>query len=46
MMQRNRYMVDHSSMLVACYNGQPGGTWNTIKYAMDFDREIIQIPID
>lgn len=46
MMQRNRYMVDRSSILIACYNGQSGGTWNTIKYAMDRDREIIQLPID
>lgn len=45
MMQRNKYMVNNSSVLIACYNGQPGGTWNTIKYAMDHDREIIQIPI-
>ncbi len=46
MIQRNRYMVDRSSILIACYNGQSGGTWNTVKYAMDLDREIIQIPID
>ena len=46
MMQRNKYMVNHSSVLIACYNGQPGGTWNTIKYAMDHSKEIIQIPID
>lgn len=46
MMQRNRYMVDHSSILIACYNGQYGGTWNTIKYAMNLDREIIHIPIN
>ena len=46
MMQRNRYMVDRSSVLIACYNGQSGGTWNTVKYAMELDREIIQIPIE
>ena len=46
MMQRNRYMVDNSSILIACYDGKAGGTWNTIKYAMDRDREIIQIPIE
>lgn len=46
MMQRNKYMVNNSAVLIACYNGQPGGTWNTIKFAMDMDREIIQIPID
>ena len=46
MMQRNKYMVDSSSVLIACYNGQSGGTWNTVKYAMDLDREIIQSPIE
>ena len=46
MMQRNKYMVDRSSILIACYDGKAGGTWNTIKYAMDLDREIIQIPIE
>ena len=33
MMQRNRYMVDHSSKLLCCYNGRPGGTMRTILYA-------------
>ncbi len=33
MMQRNRYMVDRSSMLLCCYNGRPGGTMRTILYA-------------
>lgn len=46
MMQRNMYMVDHSSILIACYDGKSGGTWNTIKYATDRDREIIQISIE
>lgn len=26
-------MVDHSSRLIAIYNGNPGGTRNTIEYA-------------
>ena len=46
MMRRNRYMVDHSSVLIACYDGQYGGTWNTIKYAMEKDIEVIQIPLE
>ena len=33
MMKRNRYMVDSSSLLLACYDGKPGGTMNTILYA-------------
>ena len=30
---RNEWMVDHSSRLIAIYNGSPGGTRNTIEYA-------------
>ena len=33
MMQRNRYMVDRSSLLLACFDGRPGGTMKTILYA-------------
>ena len=31
--RRNEWMVDHSSRVIAVYNGQPGGTRNTIFYA-------------
>ena len=33
MMQRNRYMVDRASLLLACFDGLPGGTMKTILYA-------------
>jgi uncharacterized phage-like protein YoqJ len=33
MMRRNRFMVDRSGLLVAVYNGEDGGTKNTIAYA-------------
>lgn len=33
MMRRNRHMVDHSSLLLCCFAGTPGGTMNTILYA-------------
>ena len=46
MMARNRYMVDRSSLLIACYNGEAGGTGNTILYARSQGLEIITIPID
>ena len=31
--QRNEWMVDHSSKVIAVYNGRSGGTRNTIRYA-------------
>ena len=31
--KRNEWMVDHSSLVLALFNGQPGGTANTIAYA-------------
>ena len=34
MNERNKYMVDHSSVCIACWNGKPSGTGNTVYYAM------------
>ena len=34
MQRRNRYMVDHSSLLIAAFDGSTGGTMYTITYAM------------
>ena len=31
--RRNKWMVDHSARVIAVYNGQPGGTRNTVEYA-------------
>ena len=33
MQARNKYMVDSSAVLLACFDGRPGGTMNTILYA-------------
>ncbi len=33
MFVRNRYLVDNADMLLAAYDGQPGGTEMTIRYA-------------
>ena len=33
MQKRNQYMVDNSSLLLACFDGRPGGTMSTILYA-------------
>ena len=29
---RNKFMVENSSVIIACHNGKPSGTGNTIKY--------------
>ena len=34
MMRRNRYMVERSKRIIAVYDGYPGGTRNTLAYAM------------
>ena len=33
--KRNFWMVEHSTRLIAVYNGEPSGTGNTIQYAME-----------
>lgn len=30
---RNKWMVDHSGLVIAVFNGEPGGTKNTLDYA-------------
>jgi len=45
MMRRNRYMVERSSLLLACYDGHPGGTMNTILLADRAGLEIITIEL-
>lgn len=37
---RNKYMVEHSSKVIACYNNIKGGTLNTIKFALKHGREV------
>lgn len=45
MQRRNRYMVDHSSMLIAAHDGLPGGTRATIEYAIRRGLTVIDIPV-
>ncbi|NLO85580.1 MAG: DUF1273 domain-containing protein [Clostridiales bacterium] len=45
MLDRNRYMVDHSQHLIAVYDGQyKGGTAFTIRYARQNRRDVFIIP--
>ena len=43
MTRRNKYMVDKSSVLLAVYDGQFGGTMQTVNYAKKKELEIIRI---
>ena len=39
---RNEWMVNHSGLVIAVYNGRPGGTRNTIVYAR---RQLVPVTI-
>lgn len=44
MLARNRYLVEHSSVLLAVYNGsRRSGTGMTVRYAKRLGREVIVI---
>ena len=45
MQRRDRYMVDHASLLIAAFDGSPGGTRYTVEYAMRRGVEIVDLPI-
>ena len=43
MLRRNQYMVDHSALVIAVYDGKSGGTCRTIEYAMKQNVQIMDI---
>lgn len=45
MQRRNRYMVDHSAMLIAVHDGLGGGTQNTIAYAFSRRLDVAVLPV-
>ena len=45
MQRRDRYMVDHASLLIAAFDGSPGGTRYTVEYAMRRGLDIVDLPI-
>ena len=45
MQRRDRYMVDHASLLIAAFDGTPGGTQYTILYAMSRGLQIVDLPV-
>ena len=45
MQRRDRYMVDHASLLIAAFDGSAGGTRYTMEYAMRRGLQIVDLPI-
>ena len=45
MLRRNEYMIDRSSLLLACFGGKTGGTMKTILYAMRTGVETVILDI-
>ena len=45
MLRRDRYLVDHASLLIAAYDGTPGGTRYTIEYALKRGVEVRYLPV-
>ena len=45
MQRRDRYMVDHASLLIAAFDGSAGGTRYTIEYAMRRGVAVVDLPI-
>lgn len=43
MHERNRYMVDNSSVLVAYLKRRSGGTYYTVRYARETGKEIVYV---
>lgn len=41
--RRNEFMVDHSNLVIAVWNGEKSGTKNTIDYAIKYGVKIINI---
>ena len=44
MLRRNRYMVDHSALVIAVYDGTNGGTRRTLEYALRQKVPFVDIP--
>ena len=43
--ERDRYMVDHSMLLIAAFDGTAGGTRYTVEYALRRGIEILDVSI-
>ena len=41
--KRNRYMIDHSDLVIAVWDGSPSGTGNTVVYAKSKRKSVREI---
>lgn len=41
--KRNEWMVDNSDYIISVWDGTTGGTYNCIKYARKYDKNILNI---
>ena len=46
MVRRDRYMVDRSCLLIAAFDGTPGGTQYTVQYAMEKGIAVVDLDIE
>ena len=45
MLRRDRYLVDHASLLIAAFDGTSGGTRYTVEYPLNRGFAIVDLPI-
>lgn len=43
MQKRNEFMVDNSDIVIACWDGTKGGTYNCIEYALKLGKKVLCI---
>jgi len=43
--RRNRYLVEHASLIIAAYNGKGGGTLYTLTYAMNQNLDVVILDV-
>ena len=46
MLERNRFMINNSSLVIALYNGRNGGTQKTLEYAKKQNIKIVILPVN
>ena len=45
MLERNRFMINNSSFVIALFNGKSGGTKKTLEYAQKQELRVVIIDV-